>query len=75
MPKMEWCIINKETNDLLLLNHKDDSFAIIFDNEKQAYDFMDKVKMPAGSAEVCQKIIFGSKLGYCDAMQILKKEN
>lgn len=77
MPKMEWCIIDKETDTLLTIdkdNNGKQFFVIIFDNEQQAKDLISRVRMPDGVAEVAQRIIFGPKCGYVDAIKWLEEE-
>lgn len=74
MPKMEWCIVDKETDTLLTIDKDDKQFIIIFDSKQQAEEFMSRVRMPDGIAEVAQKIIFGPKCGYVDAIKWLEEE-
>ena len=76
MSKMEWCIIDKETDTLLTIDKDEDGrqFIIIFDSKQQAEDFMNRVRMPDGVAEIAQKIIFGPKCGYVDAIKWLEEE-
>jgi hypothetical protein len=76
MPKMEWCIIDKETDTLLTIDKDEDGrqFIIIFDSKQQAEEFMSRVRMPDGVAEITQKIIFGPKCGYVDAIKWLEEE-
>lgn len=76
MSKMEWCIIDKETDTLLTIDKDEDDrqFIIIFDSKQQAEEFMSRVRMPDGVAEIAQKIIFGPKCGYVDAIKWLEEE-
>ena len=74
MPKMEWCIVDKETDTLLTIDKDDKQFIIIFDSKQQAEELMNRVRMPDGIAEVAQKIIFGPKCGYVDAIKWLEEE-
>lgn len=74
MPKMEWCIVDKETDTLLTIDKDDKQFVIIFDSKQQAEELMNRVRMPDGIAEVAQKIIFGPKCGYVDAIKWLEEE-
>lgn len=74
MPKMEWCIVDKETDTLLTIDKDDKQFIVIFDSKQQAEELMNRVRMPDGIAEVAQKIIFGPKCGYVDAIKWLEEE-
>lgn len=74
MPKMEWCIVDKETDTLLTIDKDDKQFIIIFDSKQQAEDLISRVRMPDGVAEVAQRIIFGPKCGYVDAIKWLEEE-
>lgn len=74
MSKMEWCIVDKETDTLLTIDKDDKQFIVIFDSKQQAEELMNRVRMPDGIAEVAQKIIFGPKCGYVDAIKWLEEE-
>lgn len=74
MPKMEWCIIDKETDTLLTIDEDDKQFAIIFDSKQQGEEFLSRIEMPDGIAEIAQRIIFSPKCGYVDAIKWLEEE-
>ena len=88
MPKMEWCIENIETNQLLNIkieekeNHLEKgSYIVIFSSEKDAYNFIEEFAFVKGfltdmisKASVVQKIIFGPKISCEDAKIELYKE-
>ena len=77
MPKMEWCIENLETNELLeiLLDEQgEDQRIIIFESAEQAEDFIKEFQWDMTNGIIVQRIIFGPKISAEEAAIELRKE-